>query len=152
MIIRPLYLLFGLLVLGAAGIYLWLRDPAYRWWLYGALAAILFMWFVVPGLSSKSFFTAGNIAHNSPRAVKGNKVIERIGKAHGKTAAQISLRYLVQQDIVVIPRTSKIERLSENAAIFDFELSSEEMKEIASLAHRRGRVVGYSYSGSPQWD
>ncbi|HEV3129855.1 MAG TPA: hypothetical protein VGY32_12775, partial [Solirubrobacteraceae bacterium] len=68
--------------LGAAGIYLWLRDPAYRWWLYGALAAILFLWFVIPGLSSKSFFTAGNIAHNSPRAVKGNKVTGTISRYH----------------------------------------------------------------------
>jgi diketogulonate reductase-like aldo/keto reductase len=84
--------------------------------------------------------------------VKGNKVLEGIGKAHGKTAAQVSLRYLVQQDIVVIPRTSKVERLSENAAIFDFELSGEEMKEIAALAHRCGRVVDYSFSGSPKWD
>jgi 2,5-diketo-D-gluconate reductase B len=84
--------------------------------------------------------------------VKGNETIERIGKAHGKSAAQISLRYLVQQNIVVIPRTSKIERLSENVAIFDFELSPEEMKEIAGLASRSGRLVDYSYSGSPKWD
>jgi 2,5-diketo-D-gluconate reductase B len=84
--------------------------------------------------------------------VKGNKVLEGIGKTHGKTAAQVALRYLVQQDIVVIPRTSKVERLSENAAIFDFALSDEEMKDIASLAHRRGRVVDYSFSGSPKWD
>lgn len=85
-------------------------------------------------------------------AVKGNKLLERIGKAHGKTAVQVSLRYLVQQNIIVIPRTSKIERLSENAAIFDFQLSAKEMKEIAELARRGGRVVDYSYSGSPQWD
>ena len=84
--------------------------------------------------------------------VKGNKVLEAIGKAHKKTAAQVSLRYLVQQKIVVIPRTSKAERLAENAAIFDFNLSAEEMADIAALAHRGGRVVDYSYSGSPKWD
>ncbi len=83
---------------------------------------------------------------------KNDKVLSRIGKAHGKTAAQVCLRFLVQQDIVVIPRTSKIERLSENLAIFDFELTKDEMAEIASLARRDGRVVDYSYSGSPQWD
>ena len=54
---------------------------------------------------------------------KGDEVLERIGKAHGKSAAQVCLRYLVQQGIVVIPRTSKLERLEENFAIFDFELS-----------------------------
>jgi 2,5-diketo-D-gluconate reductase B len=84
--------------------------------------------------------------------VKGNKVLAHIGKAHGKTAAQVSLRYLVQQGIVVIPRTSRRERLAENLAIFDFELSATEMIDIAQLAHRDGRIVDYAYSGSPQWD
>ena len=76
----------------------------------------------------------------------------RIGAAHDKTAAQACLRFLVQQGIVVIPRTSKIERLSENAAIFDFELSDAEMNEIASLAHPGGRVVDWSFSGQMKWD
>ena len=83
---------------------------------------------------------------------KNDKVLDRIGKLHGKTAAQVCLRYLVQQGIVVIPRTSKVERLTENFAIFDFELSPAEMTEIAGLARRDGRVVDYSYSGSPNWD
>ena len=60
--------------LALAAIYLWLRDPPYRWWLFGALVAILFMWFVIPGLSSKSFFTAGNIAQHSPRECRNGKV------------------------------------------------------------------------------
>jgi diketogulonate reductase-like aldo/keto reductase len=77
-------------------------------------------------------------------------MLAAVGKAHGKTAAQVSLRYLVQQGIVVIPRTSKVERLQENLAIFDFQLSGEEMKQIARLAHRGGRVV--DWSASPQWD
>ena len=80
------------------------------------------------------------------------RVLTRIGKAHGKTAAQVSLRFLVQQAIVVIPRTSRPERLSENLAIFDFELSDAEMSEIAGLASRDGRIVDYAYSGSPKWD
>jgi diketogulonate reductase-like aldo/keto reductase len=85
-------------------------------------------------------------------SVKGNAVLARIGKAHGKTAAQASLRYLVQQDIAVIPRTSRAERLAENLAIFDFELSAAEMKEIAALASRSGRLVDFAFSGSSQWD
>ena len=52
----------------------------------------------------------------------------------------------------VIPRTAKIERLSSNAAIFDFTLSDDEMARIGKLAHPRGRVVNYSFSGAPQWD
>jgi 2,5-diketo-D-gluconate reductase B len=83
---------------------------------------------------------------------RNDKLLARIGAAHGKTAAQVCLRYLVQQDIVVIPRTSKEFRLSENAAIFDFTLSTAEMREIAGLARRDGRVVDWSYSGRMQWD
>jgi diketogulonate reductase-like aldo/keto reductase len=81
-----------------------------------------------------------------------DKVLARIGAAHGKTAAQVSLRFLVQQDIVVIPRTNKVERLTENAAIFDFALSAQDMAEIAALAHPGGRVVDWAFSGRPQWD
>jgi diketogulonate reductase-like aldo/keto reductase len=84
--------------------------------------------------------------------VKNHAVLGRIGKAHGKTAVQVSLRFLVQQGIAVIPRTSRVERLSENLAIFDFELSQAEMREIAGLANRGGRIVDYAYSGSPEWD
>jgi diketogulonate reductase-like aldo/keto reductase len=83
---------------------------------------------------------------------KNDAVLARIGQAHGKTAAQVCLRWLVQQNIAVIPRTSKVERLEENLAIFDFELSSNEMAEIAKLARRGGRLVDYAYSGTPKWD
>ena len=80
----------------------------------------------------------------------GDETLARIGKAHGKTAAQVCLRFLVQQDIVAIPRTSRLQRLEENFAIFDFALSDAEMKEIDGLAHHRGRIVDWSWS--PKWD
>jgi len=81
-----------------------------------------------------------------------DKVLARIGAAHGKTAAQVSLRFLVQQDIVVIPRSGRVEHLAENCAIFDFALAEAEMAQIHALAHRDGRLVDYSYTGSPKWD
>jgi diketogulonate reductase-like aldo/keto reductase len=80
----------------------------------------------------------------------GNKVLERIGKTHGKSAAQVSLRYLTQQGIVVIPRTTRFDRLKENFAIFDFELSDAEMAEIHRLSGRGDRIVDWTWS--PQWD
>jgi diketogulonate reductase-like aldo/keto reductase len=83
---------------------------------------------------------------------RNDKVLARIGGVHDKTAAQVCLRFLVQQNIVVIPRTSKLERLSENAAIFDFNLGDEEMAEIAALANRDGRIVDWAYSGRANWD
>jgi len=68
--------------LGLAGLWLWWKDPSYRRWLYGALGLLIVFWFVIPGISSKSFFTAGNIAQNSPRAVHGNKVTGTIRRFH----------------------------------------------------------------------
>ena len=64
-----------------------------------------------------------------------------------KTAAQVSLRFLVQEGAIVIPRTSRVERLTENMDIFDFALSAAEMDEIRKLAHRGGRVVTWSGAG-----
>jgi diketogulonate reductase-like aldo/keto reductase len=82
--------------------------------------------------------------------VPGNPVLERIGKKHGKTAAEVALRWLVQQGIIVIPGTSKPERLKENMAIFDFQLSDAEMAEIGALKRPDGRVVNPPHA--PKWD
>jgi 2,5-diketo-D-gluconate reductase B len=84
--------------------------------------------------------------------VRGDETLTGIGAAQKKTAAQVCLRFLVQQDIVVIPRTSKVERLSENAAIFDFALSKSEMTSIAALARRDGRLVNFAFSGPQDRD
>lgn len=62
-----------------------------------------------------------------------NEVLRRIGAAHGKTAAQVALRSLVQRGIACIPKTTHVERMRENIAIFDFELSAAEMEQIAAL-------------------
>jgi 2,5-diketo-D-gluconate reductase B len=79
-----------------------------------------------------------------------DKVLAGIGVAYGKSAAQVSLRFLIQEGAIVIPRTSRVERLSENMDIFDFALTAAEMDEIRKLAHRGGRVV--NWSGAPKWD
>jgi 2,5-diketo-D-gluconate reductase B len=81
---------------------------------------------------------------------RSDAVLARIGKAHGRTAAQVCLRYLVQQNIAVIPRTSKLQRLEENAALFDFALSDAEMDEIRALSKRNDRLVDWTWS--PNWD
>jgi 2,5-diketo-D-gluconate reductase B len=79
-----------------------------------------------------------------------DKTLKTIGLAHRKTAGQVCLRFLVQEGAVVIPRTSKIERLTENMSIFDFTLSDAEMDEIRKLATPRGRIV--EWGGAPEWD
>src|SRR3954454_1391657 len=80
----------------------------------------------------------------------GDEVMARIGKKHGKTAGQVSLRWLVQKGAIVIPRTSKVERLTENMSIFDFALTPQETAEVDELAKPAGRVVNVGWA--PSWD
>ncbi|MFH1341979.1 MAG: aldo/keto reductase [Pseudomonadota bacterium] len=82
--------------------------------------------------------------------IRGDEVLTRIGQAHGKTVAQICLRWLVQQNVAAIPRTSKIERLSENIDIFDFALSEAEMGAISAMGSASGRLTDYAFA--PKWD
>lgn len=78
--------------------------------------------------------------------VIGDPVIEAIGKAHGRSAAQVTLRWIVQQGFVAIPKTSKVERLSENLAIFDFALTDAEMARMSALTRPGSRLIN-----EPQW-
>jgi len=82
--------------------------------------------------------------------VRNDEALARIGRAHGKSAAQTCLRWLVQQQVSAIPRTSRLERLSENLEIFDFELSEAEMAEISAMARGDGRLTNFGFS--PKWD
>ena len=82
--------------------------------------------------------------------IKNDATLARIGQAYGKTAAQVCLRWLVQQNVSAIPGTSRIERLSENIDIFDFALSDEEVDEISAMATAKGRLTDYGFA--PKWD
>jgi diketogulonate reductase-like aldo/keto reductase len=82
--------------------------------------------------------------------VPGNPLIEGVAKAHGKSAGQVALRWLVQQGVIPIPRTGKVDRLSENLAVFDFTLAPAEMAEITALKRPDGRVVNPAHA--PKWD
>jgi 2,5-diketo-D-gluconate reductase B len=82
--------------------------------------------------------------------VKAEETLARIGRAYGKTAAQVCLRWLVQQNVSAIPRTSRVERLSENLNIFDFELSQAEMDAIFAMGSPRGRLTNFAFA--PNWD
>jgi diketogulonate reductase-like aldo/keto reductase len=77
-------------------------------------------------------------------------VLKTIGLAHRKTAGQVCLRFLIQEGAIVIPRTSKLERLTENISLFDFELSDAEMDEVRKLSRPTGRIV--DWGGAPNWD
>jgi diketogulonate reductase-like aldo/keto reductase len=83
-------------------------------------------------------------------AIKKDDTLRRIGWAHRKSAAQVCLRWLIQQKVSAIPRTSRIERLSENINIFDFVLSDDEMEEISRLGSAKGRLTDFGFA--PKWD
>ena len=82
--------------------------------------------------------------------VKNAEALNRIGERYGKSAAQVCLRWLIQQNVVAIPRTSKVERLSENIDIFDFSLTDAEMDEVFAMGTRQGRIVDFGFA--PKWD
>ena len=73
-------------------------------------------------------------------AVADDPTLIEIGKPHGKTPGQVTLRWLIQQNVIAIPRTSKVSRAEENFDIFDFRLSDEEMERIHALARPDGRL------------
>ena len=78
-------------------------------------------------------------------------VVKEIAAAHGKSPAQVALRWIMQQDgTVAIPKSSNPERLAQNLALFDFELTDDDMRRLSALARPDGRRANPPYS--PKWD
>ena len=72
--------------------------------------------------------------------IADDATLNEIGRAHGKSAGQVTRRGLIQQNLIAIPRTSKVSRAEESFDIFDFELTSEQMDRIHALARPDGRL------------
>jgi diketogulonate reductase-like aldo/keto reductase len=69
----------------------------------------------------------------APPAVLSDPTVASIAAAHGKTPGQVLLRHLVQQGVVVIPKSVREERVRENFDLFDFVLTEEEMGRLDAL-------------------
>lgn len=67
----------------------------------------------------------------------------KIGEKYGKTAAQVALRWNVQRGVVIIPKSSKEERMAQNLDIWDFELTEDEMKIIASKDKGHSEIIDH---------
>ncbi|MGX1306054.1 2,5-diketo-D-gluconate reductase B [Amorphus suaedae] len=79
------------------------------------------------------------------------KVLIEIAEAHGRTPAQVLLRWLIQQDgVIAIPKTASPERLEENLGADGFSLTDDEMAKIFALKRPDGRIV--RMAGEPEWD
>ena len=82
--------------------------------------------------------------------IADDATISEIAKAHGKTNGQVTLRWLIQNKIIAIPRTTKESRARENFDIFDFELSAEEVQRLNALD--RAERLGDWLDPTFKWD
>lgn len=71
-----------------------------------------------------------------------NKALVNIGEKYGKTSAQVALKFLIQNGIIIIPKTTHKERMVENIDLFDFTLSDDDLQEIRLLDTGRN-VTGW---------
>jgi diketogulonate reductase-like aldo/keto reductase len=79
-------------------------------------------------------------------------VVGEIAKAHGKSAAQICLRWLIQQPMVAaVPRALEEAHIKENLDVFDFSLSEDDMRRISALRSRNIRIADPP-ERAPKWD
>lgn len=80
-----------------------------------------------------------------------NPVLTRIGGKYGKTAAQTALRFLLQSDVVIIPKSVHKSRMQQNFDLFDFVLSEEDMAEIQALDTRESLFFSHYDPATVEW-
>lgn len=81
---------------------------------------------------------------NGVNGVLKDPVLIKIGEKYGKTAAQVILRWLIQRQVIVIPKTTRKERMIENFSVFDFALNNDDLAQIAKL-EKNQRIWGGSW-------
>lgn len=80
-----------------------------------------------------------------------NEVLARIGEAHGKTVAQVVLRWLLQRGVVCIPKSTHRDRMEQNFDVFDFALGDDEMAAIAALDTGRSAFFDHHDPATIEW-
>ena len=85
----------------------------------------------------------GPLGGQGVEGVVQDPTLEAIGQKYGKSAAQVALRWLIQRGIIAIPKSSHIERMKQNIDIFDFQLSDDDMKQIATLNQHDTGVINF---------
>lgn len=80
-----------------------------------------------------------------------NEVLKSIGEKYGKTAAQVMLRHNIQHGVIVIPKSTHIERMEENFNVFDFVLSDEDMKAIDELDKNESSFFSHTDPNMVEW-
>jgi diketogulonate reductase-like aldo/keto reductase len=80
-----------------------------------------------------------------------NEILRAIGEKHGKSIAQVTLRWLTQRGVVAIPKSVRPERIAENFNVFDFELNSDEMNSIATLDSGKSSFLDHRDPAMVKW-
>ena len=80
-----------------------------------------------------------------------NEILTKIGDKYSKSAAQVALRFLIQKDIVVIPKSTHKERMIENYNIFDFQLTNKEITEIENLDTKESLFFSHYDPDTVEW-
>ncbi len=103
----------------------------------------LIQWCQNNGIQVTAMSTFSHFRSNEPRLeIINHPMLINIGNRYGKTSVQVVLRWLLQQDVAIIPKTWNKEHLAENIDIFDFELSEEDMQAVDSLDG--GKFLNYN--------
>lgn len=101
----------------------------------------------------------GPLAQGDPD-LQDNPVMKTLSEKYGKTPQQVALRYLLQRDIIAIPKSTHIERMRQNLDVFDFSLSEEDMESIRPLdkpqdfrwSHRNPELVKFLWNYDKQFN
>jgi diketogulonate reductase-like aldo/keto reductase len=80
-----------------------------------------------------------------------NEILKTIAKKHNKSVAQVIIRWLVEQEVVVLAKSVKPERMRENFNVFDFNLSDEEKKQIATLEQGESQFFSHADPEMIRW-
>lgn len=80
-----------------------------------------------------------------------NELLKTIGEKYGKSVAQVALRYLIQRDVIVIPKSTHKERMIENMDVFDFSLSEEDMQAITTLDQKKSLFLSHTDPEIVKW-
>jgi hypothetical protein len=122
-------------------VWAWRAEPAMRRQIAGGLVLLALLWFAIPGLTSKSVFSAGSLAENSPRELHGNKITGTYDRFSGLDAASVKLAALIAVALAALRRDRAVLLLAGGVALWV-------VVEMAFALHGWPAVPRYMYEAA----